>query len=117
MATSPFIVIYAVKLPRCRLLGSQRDFTCLVTPLIKHIDYFRCAIPPQQAHFCMFSPRRANTSGSQMFTAEMEEVVPIVHLVADGRIDWQLQLQSVARLLPVCGATMKNPLSANLPRR
>src|ERR1700732_3010147 len=40
------------------LLGSQRAFTCPVAALIKHLDYFRCAIRPRQAHFRMFSDRK-----------------------------------------------------------
>src|SRR5712691_1935556 len=57
-------------------LLSQRDFTCPVTALIKHVDYFRCVIRPRQAHFRMFSSRKANTSGSQMFTPRWRKSCP-----------------------------------------
>ena len=62
-----------VALRDIRILG---DFTCTVSALIKHVDYFRCAIRPRQAHFRMFSSRKANTSGSQMFTPRWRKSCP-----------------------------------------
>jgi hypothetical protein len=48
----------------------------LVRSLIKHVDYFRCVIRARQAHFRMFSSRKANTSGCQMFTPRWRKSCP-----------------------------------------
>jgi hypothetical protein len=61
--------------PRSGFLGSRRDFTCSVTALIKHVEYFRCH-PCPTGHFRRFSSRKANTSGSQMFTPRWRKSCP-----------------------------------------
>jgi hypothetical protein len=74
--------------PANRTFGRSRIGTYAISALIKHVDYFRCAIRPRQAHFRMFSSRKANPVGLLNVHAEIEEVVPVVRRVADGRIDF-----------------------------
>ena len=56
--------------------GESARFTCPVTALIRRVEYLRCAIRPRQAHFRMFSSRKANTSGSQIFTPRWRKSCP-----------------------------------------
>jgi hypothetical protein len=58
-----------------RTCGQSRIGTCTISALLKHLDYF-CTIRPRQAHFRMFSSRKANASGSQMFTPRWRKSRP-----------------------------------------
>src|SRR5258706_11486739 len=82
-------------LPPSRLLGSQR-FYLSGNGVNQACGLFPVCHPSRQAHFRMFSSRKANTSGSPNVHAEMEEVVPIVHRVAELRTDPPVDLRNLA---------------------
>jgi hypothetical protein len=71
-----------------RTCGQSRIGTCTISALLKHLDYF-CTIRPRQAHFRMFSSRKANTSGSQMFTPRWRKSCPSSTVWPMGGIDFQ----------------------------
>ena len=48
----------------------------VIATSITQVDYFRGQIHRRQAYFCMFSSRKANTSGSQMFTPRWRKSCP-----------------------------------------
>ena len=52
------------------------DFTCPVTALIKHVDYFRCAIRPGKLISACFRLERQTRRAPQMFTPRWRKSCP-----------------------------------------